>query len=111
MTYEKYHELKSKGLCPRCGKKPEKSIFCESCKDKARKYKLKQILNMNEEQYEEHRKYDSLNHKYLYDLRKKEGICVTCGKHKVREEKFVNCALCRIKRRKKAKTKRKEFDF
>lgn len=106
MTYEKYHELKSKGLCPRCGKKPERSVLCESCKIKQRKYKYDSIMKMNEEEYTEHVKYDRANHKYLYELRKKEGICVSCGKVKVRDNRFVNCCFCRKRRTQKAKTLR-----
>lgn len=92
ILYQKQYRngLKIYGLCIRCGK--EKALAglsqCRSCSERSNKRKHV----YSKEEYEKHCR--TLKERY-YE-RKKDGICVICGKNKSLPNR-VKCGECTIK--------------
>ena len=83
--------LKAEHRCLTCGTPLPKGyiyVRCERCLAK---------------QNEVNRAMNPIYNKHMYDQRKRDGVCTSCGKRKVDRRKTTLCAYCKKKLRKKTK--------
>lgn len=77
-----YNKLKSKGICPRCGKykaAPDR-VHCLNCLDAFAVSQMKRRDNRTEEEKQKENEAQSARSKKRYKERKEQGLCVQCGK-------------------------------
>lgn len=95
MTHEDSIFYRRIGICPKCQKNvlmgDEKS--CPECRAKDATYKAL----LREYNREEYNSYMRSYHRHLYEERKRNNICTTCGKRNA-ESGYQTCDMCRSKR-------------
>lgn len=97
---EYYESFKKYKICTSCKKTKalENKTYCLDClliqREKNNKYREKNKKYL--------KNYLKIWQKERYEKRKKDGICVTCGKRKA-YLKFVQCCICRAKDKNKRK--------
>lgn len=80
-TKQRYHRLKEEKRCTNCGKQDERTLsgktMCQSCERNEKTYR---------EKYADKRAF-------LYNERKRQGLCTRCGKKNDRKNK-ISCTEC-----------------
>ena len=91
--------FRKKGICPECGKNElfgeEKT--CIECRAKDAERAIKRYYSIFSNDEEAKKKHNEAQ-RIRKEKRKKEGICVRCGKRKAEEGRFT-CMFCLIKQR------------
>lgn len=102
---------KEHGICPTCGKNllygDEKR--CLECRAYRANYYEKVEKHRTEEEKEKSRRKSAEAERKRKEQRKKNGICVKCGKRKA-DGGFVTCPVCREKARGRNAAKRQKCE-
>jgi len=73
-------------------------------REKMREYMREYRKNMSDWAKKETSLKQSANERILRQRRKRKGLCATCGRE-LTDRKYVNCALCRERKRRRRKEK------
>lgn len=92
--------LKKLRICPRCGKNKlfGDEFHCPECAVKMAEWHAKRYRGMPEEERKAYIQRNTDSARKMKEKRRKEGICIRCGKRKV-SGKYATCPLCRQKNR------------
>ncbi|MCM1221385.1 MAG: hypothetical protein NC548_43590 [Lachnospiraceae bacterium] len=106
---ERYHWLKSKGICVHCGqeKAQKGTVLCRMCTINSSQYSVERYHRKTPEQLEHYKEYQK---EYQHMRRQKllaEGVCTRCGKRPARAG-YKSCKICSAEDCKKHKEKRLE---